>query len=64
MGGERVFVEELERMIRKIPGNETSIIEGDLNAHLEEWNKDYREEHEQNGYDNKNKEAKKSYGWR
>ena len=50
------FVEELEHMIRKIPGNETLIIGGDLNAHLGEWNKDYREKHGQHGYGNSNEE--------
>ena len=52
MGGERSFVEELEDMIRKIPGNET-IIGGDFNAHLGEWNRDYR----QHGYGNSNGEG-------
>ena len=56
MGGGKSFVEELEDMIRKIPGNET-IIGGDFNAHLGEWNRDYREQHGQHGYGNSNGEG-------
>lgn len=51
------FVEGLEEMIRKLPWNETLISGGDFNAHLGESNKDYTEEHDQQGYGSGNDEG-------
>lgn len=39
------FVEELDEMLRKVPGNEILVIGGDFNSHLGENNEDYAEEH-------------------
>ena len=50
------FVEDLEEMLRRVPENEFLVIGDELNAHLEENNKEYTEEHGNHGYGSRDDE--------
>uniref|UniRef100_W5NG45 Endonuclease/exonuclease/phosphatase domain-containing protein n=1 Tax=Lepisosteus oculatus TaxID=7918 RepID=W5NG45_LEPOC len=51
------FLEDLEEMVSRIPGNEIVVIGGDFNAHLGEKCPDYPDEHGQRGLGERNEEG-------